>query len=83
MMVLGLKRDLRGNGDAEGEEGWIYPEEGHGMATRLRCDAYVECSALTGELVGEVVRDLGKMAVKTVAGGEAGGRSPGPSCGLM
>lgn len=77
LLMLGLKRDLRGEGD-----GWVYPEEGHGLATRLRCDRYAECSALTGELVAEVREDLSRMAVATMMGSE-NAKSQGPSCRIM
>ncbi|KAL9114066.1 MAG: hypothetical protein Q9227_001838 [Pyrenula ochraceoflavens] len=76
IMLLGLKRDLRGEaGDM------IYPEEGHGMATELRCDRYAECSALTGELVREALEDASKMAVMTTK--NEGGQSRGPACVIM
>lgn len=62
IMLLGLKRDLR----EEGEQiDTIYPQEGHNMSAQLRCDQYAECSAMTGELMGEVFEDVARRAAKT------------------
>lgn len=93
VMVVGLKRDLRGEdgkeggrGDGEEEEGgreWVYPEEGHGMATQLRCDRYAECSAVTGEFIAEVREDVAGMAVRAMVQGREAARSEGPSCRIL
>lgn len=76
-MLLGLKRDLRVEGDAEGT---IYPQEGHRVAQEMRCDRYAECSAVTGELVGQVFEDIAKVAARTTT--EDGALSQG-GCGVM
>jgi len=84
VMVLGLKRDLRkewtekdklvfGKGDS------VMPQEGLGLAQRMRVDRYAECSAVTGELCKEVLEDIAKTAAKASAGG---GKSEG-SCTMM
>lgn len=75
VMLLGLKRDLRKEG-----EGVIYPQEGLKTAQDLRCDRYAECSAITGELMNEVIEDIARTAAKTTT--EAGGLSQG-GCDLM
>lgn len=75
VMLLGLKRDLR-----KEEEGVIYPQEGLKTAQDLRCDRYAECSAITGELMNEVIEDIARTAAKTTT--EAGGLSQG-GCDLM
>lgn len=46
----------------------------------MRCDRYAECSAVTGELMKEVMEDLSKTAAKTTT--EAGGLSQG-GCRVM
>ena len=75
VMVLGLKRDLRVEG-----EGTIYPQEGHRIAGELRCDMYGECSAVTGELMSEVFEDVARRAARTTT--QKGGLSDG-TCGIM
>ncbi|KAJ5141523.1 hypothetical protein N7526_002518 [Penicillium atrosanguineum] len=60
VMLLGLKRDLR----KEGED-IIYPQETYRIAQELRCDRYAECSALTGELLKETFEDLARLAGMT------------------
>ena len=76
VMLLGLKRDMRG------EEGdMVFPEEAHRVAAEMRCDRYAECSAMTGELVKEVLEDVSKMAVMTTKDG--GGQSEGAPCIVM
>lgn len=47
----------------------------------MRCDRYAECSALTGELMHEVVEDLARVAALTTT--EKGGLSEGPACAVM
>ncbi|KAF2458623.1 P-loop containing nucleoside triphosphate hydrolase protein [Lineolata rhizophorae] len=85
VMVLGLKRDLRRDWTDEerlalkGEH--VMPQEGLGAAQKMRCDAYAECSAVTGELCREVLEDVTKMAAKTTT--ENGAKTPGTSCGVM
>lgn len=77
VIVLGLKRDLRREDDPES----VFPHEGAVTAQAMRCDKYCECSALTGELVHLVFKDIAETAAMTTT--EAGGRTPGPSCSLM
>lgn len=72
VVVLGLKRDLRSETDPNGI---IYPEEAYQMAQDLRADRYVECSAVTGELVGPAFEDICKTAIKTTTA--EGGQSEG------
>ena len=74
-MLLGLKRDLR----EEGEE-MIDPQEGLKVAQEMRCDRYAECSAVTGELMKEVMEDVARTAAKTTT--EDGGTSLG-GCRIM
>ena len=74
VIILGLKRDLRSETDPNGI---IYPQEAYQMAQSLRADRYVECSAVTGELVKLAFEDMCKTAVKTATPG--GGQSAG-SC---
>lgn len=76
VMLLGLKRDLREDG-----EDTIYPDEGYRTAQEMRCDRYAECSAATGELMWEVLEDITKTAAKTTT--EGGGQSSGPMCLVM
>ncbi|OJK04981.1 hypothetical protein ASPACDRAFT_74512 [Aspergillus aculeatus ATCC 16872] len=70
IMVVGLKRDLRVEG-----EGIIYPQESYRIAQELRCDRYAECSAATGELMAETFEDIARMAGMTLTA--AGGQSRG------
>ncbi|KAJ5890947.1 uncharacterized protein N7473_007175 [Penicillium subrubescens] len=70
VMMLGLKRDLRKEG-----EGIIYPQETYGIAQELRCDGYAECSAVTGELLAETFEDLARLAGMTTT--DQGGQSAG------
>ncbi|KAL6715328.1 hypothetical protein ACLMJK_007594 [Lecanora helva] len=84
VLVLGLKRDLRGVGggigDGDGGGGLILPQEGVRVAQELRADRYAECSALTGELMDEVIEDVARTACKTAT--EKGGKTEG-GCGVM
>ncbi|KAJ2894273.1 putative rho-like small protein [Zalerion maritima] len=75
--VLGLKRDLRSETDPNGI---IYPEEGTRVAQEMRADSYMECSAITGELLDLVVKDIFSMALKTTT--DTGGQSEG-GCSTM
>ncbi|OAA39624.1 Small GTPase superfamily [Beauveria brongniartii RCEF 3172] len=70
IVILGLKRDLRSETDPNGI---IYPQEAYQMAQSLRADRYVECSALTGELIKLAFEDICATAVKTTTA--AGGQS--------
>jgi Ras family protein A len=47
----------------------------------MRCDKYMECSAVTGELVQEAIEDICKTAVGTVKK-QGGGLSEG-GCSVM
>ena len=60
----------------------VIPQEGYRVAQDLRCDRYLECSALTGELVREVFEDVVRTGAGTKVGGRDQGLSPG-GCGLM
>ncbi|KAJ5692919.1 hypothetical protein N7462_002342 [Penicillium macrosclerotiorum] len=75
VMMLGLKRDLRKEG-----ENIIYPQETYGIAQELRCDRYAECSAVTGELLAETFEDLARLAAMTTT--EKGGQSAG-GCNVL
>lgn len=77
VMLLGLKRDLRREGDPE----MVIPQEGLRIAQEMRCDRYAECSAVTGELCREVFEDLAKTAAKTTTA--KGGKSEPTSCSVM
>ncbi|KAH8596902.1 P-loop containing nucleoside triphosphate hydrolase protein [Bisporella sp. PMI_857] len=72
ILLLGLKRDLRHEDDPNGI---IYPQEGYRIAQEMRCDKYMECSAVTGELVHEVFEDICKTAAMTTK--DEGGQSQG------
>ena len=76
-MVLGLKRDLRSENNPNGI---IYPQEAYRIAQEMRCDKYMECSAITGELVHEVFEDICKTAALTTT--PEGGQSEG-GCWIM
>ncbi|PHH71308.1 hypothetical protein CDD82_6592 [Ophiocordyceps australis] len=72
IIIAGLKRDLRCESDPNGV---IYPQEAYQMAQAVRADRYVECSALTGELVELAFEDICRTAFKTLR--EPGGQSEG------
>jgi len=72
VLVLGLKRDLRSEDDPNGI---MYPQEAYGLAQQIRADKYMECSAVTGELLAETFDDICKTAVETT--GASGGQSEG------
>lgn len=72
LVVLGLKRDLRSEDDPNGI---IYPQEAYQKAQEMRVDRYVECSALTGELLRPAFEDICKTAAATTAA--SGGQSQG------
>ncbi|KUJ15323.1 P-loop containing nucleoside triphosphate hydrolase protein [Mollisia scopiformis] len=72
VLLLGLKRDLRSEDDPNGI---IYPQEGYRIAQEMRCDRYLECSAVTGELVHEVFEDICRTAAKSTK--DEGGLSEG------
>ncbi|KAJ6096296.1 hypothetical protein N7486_007042 [Penicillium sp. IBT 16267x] len=75
VMLLGLKRDLRKEG-----EGIIYPQEAYRIAQELRCDRYAECSAVTGELLPETFEDLARLAGMSTT--EKGGQTAG-ACNIL
>jgi len=77
ILLLGLKRDLRSETDPNGI---IYPQEAYRIAQELRCDKYMECSAVTGELVHEVFEDICKTAAMSTT--DKGGLSEG-GCRVM
>jgi len=77
VLILGLKRDLRSASDPNGI---IYPQEAYQLAQAMRADKYMECSAMTGELVKEAFEEICFTAVKTVKEGD--GQSQG-GCMVM
>ncbi|KAI0545233.1 P-loop containing nucleoside triphosphate hydrolase protein [Xylaria curta] len=77
IIVVGLKRDLRSETDPNGI---IYPQEGYKVSQSMRADKYVECSAVTGELLKLAFEEICNTAAKTKT--EAGGQGEG-GCGLM
>lgn len=77
VLLLGLKRDLRSEKDPNGI---IYPAEGHKVAQECRMDRYMECSAVSGELVHEVFEDICRTAAMSLK--EGGGLSEG-GCEVM
>jgi len=62
VLVLGLKRDLRSEDDPNGI---IYPQEAYRIAQEMRADKYMECSAVTGELLPETFEDIYLAAAKS------------------
>ncbi|KAF8429715.1 hypothetical protein EV426DRAFT_582517 [Tirmania nivea] len=80
ILLLGLQRDARntipyspgGGGGANGveEPPFVTPSEGYAMAQRLGLDRYMECSALTGELMDKVEEDIVGAGVKLWLGRE-------------
>jgi Ras family protein A len=77
VLVLGLKRDLRSEDDPNGI---IYPQEGYQAAQAMRVDKYIECSAVTGELMTEAFDDVCSTALQTTT--PDGGQSEG-GCMVM
>jgi GTPase SAR1 family protein len=77
VLVLGLKRDLRSEDDPNGI---IHPQEAYRVAQEMRADKYMECSAVTGELVEEVFDDICTTALKTIT--PDGGQNEG-GCSVM
>lgn len=75
MAVLGLKRDLRSEDDPNGI---IYPQEGLQVAQEMRVDKYMECSAVTGELLQLTFEELCSMAAQTQT--TDGAQSSGGCC---
>ncbi|KAI1136746.1 P-loop containing nucleoside triphosphate hydrolase protein [Hypoxylon sp. FL0543] len=72
VIVVGLKRDLRSETNPNGI---IYPQEGYKVSQDMRVDKYVECSAVTGELLKLAFEEICTTAVKTVTAD--GGQSEG------
>jgi Ras family protein A len=62
IVICGFKRDLRSETDPNGI---IYPQEAYQFAQTLRADRYVECSAVTGELIRPAFEDICKTAIQT------------------
>lgn len=75
LAVLGLKRDLRTEDDPNGT---LYPQEAYRVASEMRVDKYMECSAVTGELLQLAFEEICQMAVKSTT--EEGGQSDGGCC---
>ncbi|KAK6538096.1 hypothetical protein TWF694_010980 [Orbilia ellipsospora] len=65
-LILGLKRDLRNEEYREGK--FIDPMVGYKTAQTLECTGYMECSAVTEELIPVVVEDLVKKGLDVKAG---------------
>ncbi|KAI2611107.1 P-loop containing nucleoside triphosphate hydrolase protein [Hypoxylon fragiforme] len=72
LIVVGLKRDLRSESDPNGI---IYPQEAYNVSQEMRVDKYVECSAVTGELLKLAFEEICDVAVKTATpdGGQTEG----------
>ncbi|KAK0615832.1 P-loop containing nucleoside triphosphate hydrolase protein [Bombardia bombarda] len=77
IMVMGLKRDLRSEDDPNGI---IYPQEAYRVSAEMRADKYMECSAVTGELLSETFEDICLTAAQTTTAD--GGQSEG-ACAVM
>ncbi|ORY55086.1 P-loop containing nucleoside triphosphate hydrolase protein [Pseudomassariella vexata] len=77
VVVLGLKRDLRSEDDPNGI---IYPQEAYRISQEIRADKYVECSAVTGDLLKLAFEEICSTAMKTTTLG--GGQSDG-GCVIM
>ncbi|KAK3397292.1 P-loop containing nucleoside triphosphate hydrolase protein [Sordaria brevicollis] len=77
ILMLGLKRDLRSENDPNGI---IYPQEAYRIAQEMRSDKYMECSAVTGELLEEVFDDICTTALRTTT--SEGGQSEA-GCAIM
>ncbi|ROV97745.1 hypothetical protein VMCG_07403 [Cytospora schulzeri] len=75
LAVLGLKRDLRTEDDPNGT---LYPQEAYRVASEMRVDKYMECSAVTGELLQLAFEEICQMAVMTTTA--EGGQSDGGCC---
>lgn len=74
---MGLKRDLRTEDDPNGT---LYPQEAYRVASEMRVDKYMECSAVTGELLQLAFEEICQMAVMTTTA--EGGQSDG-GCRVM
>ncbi|KAI1266162.1 P-loop containing nucleoside triphosphate hydrolase protein [Xylariaceae sp. FL1019] len=72
VVVVGLKRDLRSDDDPNKP---IYPQEGYRSSQEIRADKYVECSAVTGELLKLAFEEICRTAIETVS--ESGGQGEG------
>ncbi|KAJ9619122.1 hypothetical protein H2204_012769 [Knufia peltigerae] len=82
VMLLGLKRDERTEDRLEdGTFESVMPQEGLRAAQEMRCDRYAECSAVTGELMWEVLEDITRTAARTTT--ENGGLSQQGDCCVM
>ncbi|KAI0393535.1 P-loop containing nucleoside triphosphate hydrolase protein [Xylariaceae sp. FL0594] len=77
IIVVGLKRDLRSETDPNGV---IYPQEGYKVSQAMRADKYVECSAVTGELLKLAFEEICATAATTTS--EAAGQGEG-GCVLL
>lgn len=117
VVLLGLKRDVRGQDDYGGSvkpasDGtqpedqqpinglkFVYPQEALGIAQKMRCDRYCECSAVTGEVGASVFfnvcsstltiiklcREVFEDIAKTAAMTTTarGGQTEGTTCNIM
>lgn len=79
VILMGLKRDMRSETDPNGI---IYPQESYRIAQEMRCDKYIECSAVTGELMKEAWEDICRTAALTTKKDALSGLSEG-GCSLM
>ncbi|KIW83941.1 hypothetical protein Z517_03187 [Fonsecaea pedrosoi CBS 271.37] len=83
VMLLGLKRDERTEERREdGSYECVMPQEALRVAQEMYCDRYAECSAVTGELMWEVLEDITRTAAKTTTK-EGGGLSGTNACSVM
>ncbi|KAH0832467.1 hypothetical protein FOPE_01225 [Fonsecaea pedrosoi] len=83
VMLLGLKRDERTEERREdGSYECVMPQEALRVAQEMYCDRYAECSAVTGELMFEVLEDITRTAAKTTTK-EGGGLSGTNACSVM
>ncbi|KAF3930825.1 hypothetical protein ABW19_dt0200377 [Dactylella cylindrospora] len=71
-VVLGLKRDLR---HGKPKEEFIDPMIGYKAAQALEVTGYMECSAVTEELIPAVVEDLVKKGLDVKMGDVHGGNA--------
>jgi len=77
IVVVGFKRDLRSETDPNGV---IYPQEGYKVSQDMRADKYVECSAVTGELLKLAFEEICATAANGTS--ESGGQGEG-GCVLL
>ncbi|KAI1322713.1 P-loop containing nucleoside triphosphate hydrolase protein [Xylariaceae sp. FL0255] len=72
IVVTGLKRDLRSENDPNCV---LNPQAAYIVAQEIRADKYVECSAVTGDLLKLAFEEICNTATKTATA--SGGQSEG------